>query len=110
MRIHAEDLLVRVDGVDIAGKEAHAIEKLIMGPFGSPVSLTLESAKNMERISVRLTRKEPVSGHFVVQAQVSCLLPNSARPYLLLLSRHAPFESLLRGLHICMRVQIRIFH
>ena len=65
MRIHPGDLLVRVDGVEVSGMGAIEIEQLVQGPYGSPVSLTLESAHDKERRSVRLTRKEMVEGSFV---------------------------------------------
>jgi C-terminal processing protease CtpA/Prc len=70
-RIHVGDVLLRVDGVDVVGKEASAIEKLIAGPYGSPVSLTLQSDHDNERRSVRLARKETLTGSFVKDSSVS---------------------------------------
>jgi hypothetical protein len=70
-RIHPGDLLLCVDGVDVTGKEAKAIETLIVGPYGSPIGLTLESGHDRERRSVRLSRKEHVTDRFILEPQVS---------------------------------------
>jgi len=70
-RIHPGDLLLCVDGVDVTGKEAKAIETLIVGPYGSPIGLTLESGHDRERRSVRLSRKEHVTDRFIFEPQVS---------------------------------------
>jgi len=68
------DVLLRVDGVEVSGKEASAIETLVAGPTGSPVSLTLESSHDTERRSVRLTRSETISGPFITsETQVHCI-------------------------------------
>ena len=63
---------MRVDGVDVGGKEASAIESLLAGPPGSPVSLTVESSHDRERRSVRLTRTETVSGPFIISEPQVC--------------------------------------
>eukprot|EP00802_Teleaulax_amphioxeia_P007668 Tamp_07675.p1 GENE.Tamp_07675~~Tamp_07675.p1 ORF type:complete len:204 (+),score=35.42 Tamp_07675:1186-1797(+) len=68
-RIHPGDLLLCVDGVDVTGKEAKAIETLIVGPYGSPIGLTLESGHDRERRSVRLSRKEHVTDRFILEPQ-----------------------------------------
>ena len=72
-RIHPGDLLVGVDGVDVTGKKAPVVESMIMGPYGSPVGLTLESGHDKERRSVRLPRKEHVTDRFILESQVSVL-------------------------------------
>ena len=81
-RIHVGDTLVRVDGIDVEGKEETAVETLISGVYGSPVSLTVESGHDRERRSVKLLRKEVVVGRFILKIQVchgvthnACLLP-----------------------------------
>jgi C-terminal processing protease CtpA/Prc len=72
-RIHPGDLLLGVDGVDVTGKEALAVESMIMGPYGSPVGLTLESGHDKERRSVRLSRKEHVTDCLILELQVPVL-------------------------------------
>lgn len=54
--LEPEDIIIEVDGVDIIGETVHQVVQRIRGPSGTNVTLTVIRTKEVEPLSITITR------------------------------------------------------